>query len=320
MKYINAKDLIAYALAAVGGGYVYGSSGQKCTLALRESCAVANPSQKENILGTSAKWDGKYVWDCSGLFRGAWRALWQYRSGGATTIYNTWCSEKGTIDTMPDEAGVLVFRWNGSSMAHVGLYVGDGMVVDARGSSQGVLHGTLESYKVGWTHWAKADDVDYGDGLKEPEEVPALWTGYVKTKTGGGISLWPKPTNSGSAVAKVPEKACVDIMSDAPDGVYAEARHGRSTGYVNLTYIVPPDAEEPSFDSYVATVVDVKTGLNLRTSADMGKNTILLIPPGRTVEVFPAMKSGEFAYVRYEGKAGYCTKGKLRRAAEEVLL
>lgn len=318
-KRIRADDLCAYALAAVGGGYCYGSSGEICSLSRRQQWAEWNPSQAENLLTICAKWDGKRVWDCSGLFRGAWRALWQYRSGGATTIFNTWCSEKGVIGRMPNKEGILLFRGDDRTKQHIGLYMGDGTVVDARGSRQGVLHTTFQEGYT-WTHWGLAEDVDYGGVLPHPEEVPALWTGYVKTQTGKGISLWPKPTNSGGAVVKIPESVAVDIMGDTPDGGYIEARYGRKTGYVNLTYIVPPDAEEPVFDTYRATVVDVKTGLNLRTSPDMGTNTILLIPPGKSVDVYPEMASGVFAYVMYQGRAGYCTAARLRRAAGEVLV
>ena len=173
-KHINARDLCRYGLDAVGGGYVFGSSGQISTPAFRQSCAAANPSQKESILGPAAKWDGRRVWDCSGIFRGAWRALWQYKSGGATTIYNTWCSIKGLIGTKPDLPGIAVFRDVNGTKQHMGLYLGDGMVVDARSTARGVLLGTLASYPSGWTHWAILDDVDYENKVPSPEDIPAL--------------------------------------------------------------------------------------------------------------------------------------------------
>lgn len=312
---IRAIDLCNYARNAVGGGYVFGSSGQRCSLSLRESCAAANPSQRENILGICAKWDGKYVWDCSGLFRGAWRALMAYRSGGATTIYRTWCTQKGAIDTMPDEAGVLVFRGTESVKEHVGLYVGDGMVVDARGSSKGVLFAALGAYA--WTHWAKADDVDYANSGEPPVELPALWSGTIKTRTGGGVSLWLSSEKK-YAVAKVPDGALVDVLGD-PDGKgFAQARYNGHAGVVDLQYVVPDDGEEPAQETYLATVVDVNTGLNLRTSPENKQNTILLIPPGKTVEVYPTMRSGAYAYVVYAGRAGYATEAKLRKQAAEV--
>ena len=114
---IKAADLVTYARAAVGGGYCFGASGQMCSEKQRHIWAKDNPSASGNLLGVCAKWDGKKVWDCSGLFRGAWRELLKAKRGGATTIFNTWASEKGTIDSMPDVPGVALFRTNVGSDA-----------------------------------------------------------------------------------------------------------------------------------------------------------------------------------------------------------
>ncbi|MDL2317784.1 NlpC/P60 family protein [Eubacteriales bacterium OttesenSCG-928-A19] len=340
-KHIRADDLCAYGLNAVGGGYVYGSSGQICTLKFRESCAAANPSQRENILGTSAKWDGKRVWDCSGIFRGAWRELWQYRSGGATTIFRTWCetkdrisaqdvfqaacAEKGLIGTMPDLPGTLVFRGEGTTMQHIGLYVGNGIVVDARGSSQGVLYGTLDSYKVrgelGWTHWGLADDVDYANAIQKPSDIIPLWVGHVKTRTGSGISLWLDNTKKTAASKdKIRDGSLVEILGEMDEKGFAAARYGGKAGVVDLTFIVPQDAEEPAQNTYFATVQGVSKGLNLYTQPvkDAKKYGIMLIKNGGVVEVFPDLRQDGFAFVLYMGHSGYCTESYLRRMSEEV--
>ena len=123
---IKADKLIEYATKAVGAGYCWGADGQVCSRKVRQELAgrTSSQSNKNNLLITCAKWDGKRVWDCSGLFRGAWRELDKYRSGGATTIYKSWCGEKGTIDTMPDTPGIAVFRGTPGNMAHIGLYIG----------------------------------------------------------------------------------------------------------------------------------------------------------------------------------------------------
>lgn len=319
LKHINAKDLCAYAKNAVGGGYVYGSQGEICTLALRQACAVANPSQKSNILGTSAKWDGKRVWDCSGIFRGAWRTFWQKKSGGATTIYNTWCTgEKGLIGTMPDVPGIALFRDANGTKEHIGLYIGGGMVIDARSSAKGVLICPLASHPSDWSHWAMLDDVDYENNILTVEDIPALWTGRVQTRTGGGISLWTSNTKK-TAVTKMPEGVLVDVLSE-PDALsFAQARYNGKTGDADLQYIIPMDGEKPAQDTYKAVVTGIKYGLDLRTSPQPIKNTVLLIPNNKEVEVFPSLASGSFAYVLYEGKAGYCTASYLCKIEEVAM-
>lgn len=235
---IKADKLIEYAINAVGGGYCWGADGQVCSPAVRQELAnrTSNTETRNNLLGLCAKWDGKKIWDCSGLFRGAWRALLKYRSGGATGIYNKWCTEKGTIDSMPDEPGIAVFRGTPNNMEHVGLYIGNGEVIDARGSAKGVVRGTLESYGR-WTHWGRLEDVDYSEG--ETEEKPTVadvkWHAMVKTKTGNGINLWDTPLKSAS-VQRVPEGATVDVLYEAGNG-FVLASYGGVLGYADAGYL-----------------------------------------------------------------------------------
>lgn len=239
---IQAIDLCNYARNAISGGYCYGSSGEVCSLARRQQWAVANPAQQANLLGVCAKWDGKKVWDCSGLFRGAWRALAIYKSGGATTIFNTWCIQSGLILQIPDEPGIAVFRSDGKGMAHVGLYLGDGMVVDARGASKGVLHGPLKEYA--WTHWGRLAEVSY------------------------------------LGVNAVEEK-------------------------------IKADMSEKRTPLYLAIVIDVKTGLNFRTSPGNGLNTMELLKPGSVVEVLQEHCGNGFSLVRVNRREGYVTEAYL---------
>lgn len=185
-----------------------------------------------------AKWDGKKVWDCSGLFRGAWRALAKYKSGGATTIFKTWCTETGLIATIPNEPGIAVFKGSGSNMSHIGLYVGNGMVVDARGSAKGVLYEPMSA--VAWTHWGRLADVEYN---------------------GNGYELSKPPQIN-------------DVL-------------------------------------YRAKVINVKTGLNFRTSPKNAENTILLLKLDTVVEVLEDNVGDGFCRARYNGTVGYCTRSYL---------
>ena len=184
-----------------------------------------------------AKWDGRKIWDCSGLFRGAWRALLKYRRGGATGIYNKWCFMTGTIDTLPDEPGIAVFRGTPNNMEHVGLYIGGGEVIDARGSAKGVVRGTLESYGR-WTHWGRLEDVDYGESETDgPATNKVKWSATVRTKTRNGISLWDTPLKSAS-VQRVPEGATVDVLYEAGNG-FVLAFYNGVLGYADVGYLVP---------------------------------------------------------------------------------
>lgn len=249
MAKIKADALVRYAVNAVGGGYCWGADGQVCSPAVRRELAnrTSNTETKNNLLGLCAKWDGKKIWDCSGLFRGAWRALLKYRSGGATGIYNKWCYMTGTIDTLPDEPGIAVFRGTPNNMEHIGLYIGGGEVIDARSSAKGVVRGTLESYGR-WTHWGRLEDVDYGESETEsPATNKVKWSATVRTKTGNGISLWDTPLKSAS-VQRVPEGATVDVLYEAGNG-FVLAFYGGVLGYADAGYLVRESGsaeDEPS--------------------------------------------------------------------------
>lgn len=237
-KKIKSGALVDYAIAAVGGGYCWGADGQTCTPAFRQELAArtSNSAAKENLLTVCAKWDGRKVWDCSGLFRGAWRALLKYRSGGATGIYNNWCSEKGTIATMPDEPGIAVFRGDSRTKEHIGLYIGGGEVIDARSSKQGVVRGTLASYGR-WTHWGRLSDVEYAGTEEDLTILDVKWRGTVKTKTGNGINLWDTPLKTVS-VQRVPEGETVAVLDNAREGLLL-ASYGGRLGYADVGYLVP---------------------------------------------------------------------------------
>lgn len=60
----------------------------------------------------------------------------------------------GPIETIPDIPGLGVYNFG-----HVGIYVGDGMVIDARTEVSGVGYDSIE-YET-WTNWFEIKGVDY---------------------------------------------------------------------------------------------------------------------------------------------------------------
>lgn len=60
----------------------------------------------------------------------------------------------GPIETIPDIPGLGVYTFG-----HVGIYVGDGMVIDARTENSGIGYDSVE-YET-WTNWFEIKGVDY---------------------------------------------------------------------------------------------------------------------------------------------------------------
>ena len=58
--------------------------------------------------------------------------------------------------------GILtVYKFNPSeSYYYVGLYIGEGKVIEAKGTAYGVVTSKIGS---GWTHWGELKGVDYAE-------------------------------------------------------------------------------------------------------------------------------------------------------------
>ncbi|MBE6720628.1 MAG: hypothetical protein E7571_08275 [Ruminococcaceae bacterium] len=170
--------LVAYAKAQLGKPYWYGTFGNTSSYALYKSKKSQYPDNyrwdcKDNQPGTNpSKQLGVKVHDCVGLIKGY---LWcdsaegspKYNSKqdvSANGMYSV-CTRKGTITTMPEVPGVLVFMDH-----HVGVYIGDGYVIEAKGHKYGVVKTALKGR--GWTKWGYCPYITYEEAPKKPTTQP----------------------------------------------------------------------------------------------------------------------------------------------------
>lgn len=198
--------LIAYAKANLGNPYWYGTFGNRASEALLNSKARQYPGYYSSSKIRQCKKEyGKRVHDCVGLIKGY---LW---SDGPTStpVYNSSqdvsangmrqrCKEKGSINTLPELPGVLVFV-----DGHVGIYEGNGYVLECTVSNgNGVVRTKLKSRK--WQYWGKCPWITYGNiapskPAKQPPARPSGINCGDKVKitgkyyaTGQKIPAWVK--------------------------------------------------------------------------------------------------------------------------------
>lgn len=160
----TAKGLVAYCFASLGRPYWYGTFGQVASKWLLENRRKTYPRYY-----TATDFEsqiGQIVQDCVGLIKGYfWKdspnaTKYAYQRGlpdvSADGLYSICTRKSSKMSAMPDEAGIAVFM-----QGHVGVYVGDGWVIEARGHAYGVVKTRLSERP--WKRWAYIKGLDYSD-------------------------------------------------------------------------------------------------------------------------------------------------------------
>lgn len=182
MHLIDVAKLIEKFLYALnsGWGYIWGTAAIIWTAA-RQNALIKDFVQKygENWKNSEAakkddryrgavygsKWIGKTVTDCSGLFKWAFKELGGVIAHGSNSIFDRYCSAKGKLkngkrtDGKELKPGTAVFTGD-SKHPHIGLYIGDGWVIEAQGTVKGVIRSKITLSK--WTWWSELKNVRYG--------------------------------------------------------------------------------------------------------------------------------------------------------------
>ena len=221
----TASGLVEFAKRYVGNPYWYGTFVQPCTQALLNSKMKQfpthyTPNRMARYQDDIAK--KKTCSDCAGLIKGyGWsdaNGKVKYATNGvpdqnADGMFAA-AKKKGIISTMPEIPGLVV-----RSPGHVGVYIGNGEVVEARGFNYGIVITKLAGKK--WTHWL---------------EVP--WINYA-AKAGTDAFTAPEPA------VTVPEAVALEVT--APEAAAPAAKGPRmvkiSGGAVNIRNVPDTDGK-----------------------------------------------------------------------------
>lgn len=159
----KASEFIKYLRAMVGNAvYWFGTFGQTATESLYRAKKKQYPSYyTADDFKTQY---GKKAVDCIGLLKSF---LWCksvtdtkpiYESGGmkdvSANMFLKECTRKGSIESMPDVPGIAVFK-----PGHIGYYIGDGKIIEAKGHKWGVVVSDLKARC--FTNWAYIPQLEY---------------------------------------------------------------------------------------------------------------------------------------------------------------
>lgn len=190
------SGLVNYVNAQVGKPYWYGTFGQTASASL-----LAEKKKQYPRYYTASDFKsqfGKRVHDCNGLNKGY---LWSatptstpvYNSKqdvDVDTLYKYHCKSKGSISSFKKVKGQNVFKGSAAKKTHVGVYVGDNKVVEAKGHAYGVV---VSKITDGWTYWGQCewitDDVT-PKPTPTPTPTPTPEPKGIKYKVTAKSGLW----------------------------------------------------------------------------------------------------------------------------------
>lgn len=196
--------------------YMYGNNGYKITEQFIQTKKLQYPDRYSDAHITELrKHIGSIGYDCSSItdiYTGSDRSA------------NGWLSaatEKGPISTIPELPGLTV-HYNG----HMGVYVGNGYVVEARGTWYGIVKTRLSDRP--WKNWAKVPGVSYEEDIDmikagDKSEAVKIWqlalmeAGFSLDPYGADGSFGPltqRQTDSFKAAAGLPIDSPVTVRYD----------------------------------------------------------------------------------------------------------
>ena len=188
-----------------------------------------------------AKWIGHWVTDCSGLFYWAFKELGGYMYHGSNTMWDKYCTSQGKlsngkrIDGKELKPGTAVFTLkNGSDRSHVGLYIGNGKVIEASGTQAGVCMSEITNKK--WNEWGEVKGASYGT----IPSTTSTTTSSTSTVTIGSavvndtkVALRSAPSTNAAVLTRVDKGERVQIL----DNDWTRVSYQGKTGYMMSKFL-----------------------------------------------------------------------------------
>lgn len=287
---ISSTDLIAKFQQALREkwGYIYGSAGIKWTQAKQD--ATTNEMAKKY----GQKWVGKTVADCSGLFVWAFKQLGGTMYHGSNTMFNKWCVANGTLngskrsDGQQLKPGTALFKYNATDgYHHVGLYVGDDTVIEAKGTINGVISSKVNT----WSHWGQLKGVAYT--AQSFGNEPKL---TVYAPSGTTVNMRSDCNSKATVICKIPIGQSVSVIEKGSQ--WAKISYQNKVGYMKTQFLKQEEKE-------LYAIVSAPTGstVNMRKSSSTSSSILCKIPIGSKVQVL--QQQAEWTMIKHNAIIGY---------------
>ena len=264
----TGKGLAEYAIAQLGRPYWWGCFGQ-----LADGALYAQKKAQYPAYYTAADFPNQYgqkVHDCCGLIKGY---LWcdtpdgspKYNAAQDVAVEGLYkkCSKSGAIGSIPETPGVCVFM---KDMGHVGVYIGNGEVVEAMGHAYGVVKTKLAGR--GWAYWGMPEWIEYEDsGAVVP---PSVGSADSSPQGGANGTGDPSPTEADFKLSfRILKEGCVG------EDVRALQLMLRARGYPCGNYGPNKDGADGDFGAATkAKLISYQSTAGLAPDGEAGPNTL----------------------------------------------
>ncbi len=206
-------------------GYIINTAGILWTQA-KQNAATDSYAKKYG-----QKWVGHYVADCSGLFTWAFNQLGGYMYHGSNTMWNKYCTSKGKLsggkrtDGQQLKPGTAVFVLkNNTDRSHVGLYIGNGEVIEASSTESGVIKSKITNSK--WAEWGELKGIEYGSETPN-SQVSSAVVNAVK------VALRSGPSTNDTVLTRVDKGERVQVLGDS----WTKVTYQGKTGYMMTKFL-----------------------------------------------------------------------------------
>lgn len=147
----TAAGLVQFAKSKLGTAYVYGMKGAVLT---EDKYNYLKSRYGSYVWNTDKTKIGKVCVDCSGLIS------WYTGVSRNSSAYNTSAVKVLPISRIADAVpGCAVWR-----KGHIGVYIGNGEIIEARGSAYGVVRTKVKERDFTHILWLK--DIDYSNSVR----------------------------------------------------------------------------------------------------------------------------------------------------------
>ena len=157
---------------------------------------------------------------------------------GSNTMYRKYSTACGTLsggkrsDGEALKPGTAVYKYNVTDgYHHVGLYIGDDTVIEAKGTYYGVVSSKPSD---GWTHWGELEGVDYDNEGGTTTMATVLYTATVTTAS-GSLNVRKAAGKSAAVLGRLAKGTSVDVIEEGDGWLHIQS--GSLDGWCDASYL-----------------------------------------------------------------------------------